>query len=131
MNQAQTTPVVQVAAAIAAASMAAATATVMTGVGASGTQQHVAVPGRCESAIESYRDHQLRAFEQYLLQNMRASDVTKDEEGVYLFNVNQVAYFVEGSEAEDQQRCTRRRFQAVLPTVQHITMRVPPANKGG
>jgi hypothetical protein len=31
---------------------------------------------------ESYRDPQLRAFEQYLLQNLKESDVSTDHEGV-------------------------------------------------
>jgi hypothetical protein len=126
MNPEQTLPVVQVAAAVAAASMAAATATVMNGVGAADTQQDV---GR-QGAIESCRDPQLRAFEAYLLSRMRASDVINNEDGVYLFNVNQVAYLVEGCSTKEEQRTTRRRLADALSLLTYTTRRVPPANKG-
>ena len=59
---------------------------------------------------ESYRDPQLRAFEQYLLSNMRQTDVTTDHEGVYLFNVNQVAYLVEGSITKEQRKTTKNHI---------------------
>jgi hypothetical protein len=126
MNPEQTLPVVQVAAAVAAASMAAATATVMNGVGAADTQQDV---GR-QGAIESCRDPQLRAFEAYLLSRMRASDVISDEDGVYLFNVNQVAYLVEGSRSQDEKKSTRRRVTENLQSFSHVMTRPPTPGSG-
>ncbi len=56
------------------------------------------------------RDPMLSAFENYLLKNMRASDVVHDEEGILLFNVNQVAYLMEGSAVNEEQRQTRKRI---------------------
>jgi hypothetical protein len=126
------TPAVQMAAAVAAASMTAVLYVTMAGDGGGGNlnmQQHQQQPA-VASVRESYRDPQLRAFEEYLLQNMRASDVTTDEEGVYLFNVNQVAYLVEGCTTNDEQRQTRRRVGHALPNLEHIIRRAPPSNKG-
>jgi hypothetical protein len=119
MNPEQTLPVVQVATAVAAASMAAATATVMAGTGAVDTPQDA---GR-QGAIESCRDPQLRAFEAYLLSRMRASDVISDEDGVYLFNVNQVAYLVEGCTTKDEKRSTRWRVAGNLQTFPHTMVK--------
>ena len=79
---------------------------------------------------EDGRDPLLVGFERYLLSKLGQADVCKDERGVYLFNVNRVAYLVEKSEDEGQQRITRRRLNAGVPSVQHITRRVPPSNKG-
>jgi hypothetical protein len=76
------------------------------------------------------RDTQLRAFEQYLLSHMRASDVTTDSEGVYLFNVNQVAYLVEGCATKDEQRTSRKRLRDALEGVHYTIFRVPPSNNG-
>jgi hypothetical protein len=49
------------------------------------------------------RDPQLRAFEQYLLSHMRASDVTTDSEGVYLsvMKSSKMAHFVFKCNKED------------------------------
>jgi hypothetical protein len=74
---------------------------------------------------ESYRDPQLRAFEQYLLRNMRQTDVTTDHEGIYLFNVNQVAYIVEGSTTNEQQTCTRSRLKKAMPSLQSLSRKCP------
>ena len=87
------------------------------------------IPTEVLGSMDS-RDPQLRAFEQYLLSHMRASDVTTDSEGAYLFNVNQVAYLVEGSSTTEQKFSTRRRVHNGLPGLTHITRRLPPSNKG-
>ena len=123
MNQIASTPAVQMAAAVAAASMAAATATALTAHSTAVDQPRLPVN-------EDRRDPQLRAFEQYLLQNLRASDVTTDEEGVYLFNVNQVAYLVEGSASKDEKRMTRQRVGAGLQSVSHVLKATPGCNLG-
>jgi hypothetical protein len=80
--------------------------------------------------VAPIRDSMLAEFEDYLLQNMRASDVVRDEEGILLFNVNQVAYLVEGSTVNDEQRQTRKRIKKALPSLQYTNRRAPPANKG-
>ncbi len=79
---------------------------------------------------ESYRDPQLRAFEQYLLSNLRQTDVTSDNEGVYLFNVNQVAYLVEGSRSQDEKKSTRRRVTENIQSFSHVMTRPPTPGSG-
>jgi hypothetical protein len=79
---------------------------------------------------ESYRDPQLRAFEQYLLSNMRQTDVTTNHEGFYLFNVNQVAYLVEGSRSQDEKKSTRRRVTENLQSFSHVMTRPPTPGSG-
>ena len=100
------------AATIAAATTAAAI------VAANATVDNPSHPAR--SANENRRDPQIRAFEQYLLDNLRQSDVTTDNEGVYLFNVNQVAYLVEGSRSQEEKRSTRRRLAEKLQGFSHV-----------
>ncbi len=53
---------------------------------------------------------------------MRASDVISDEDGVHLFNVNQVAYLVEGCTNKVEQRTTKRRIAEALSSIQ-VTQR--------
>jgi hypothetical protein len=79
---------------------------------------------------ESYRDPQLRAFEQYLLSNLRQTDVTTDNEGVYLFNVNQAAYIIEGSSSDEEKYCTRRRVNKGMHELTH-TLKETPQSKNG
>ena len=79
---------------------------------------------------ESYRDPQLRAFEQYLLSNMRQTDVTTDHEGIYLFNVNQVAYLAEGCMTSNERRATRTRVNYALHVLSYVINRVPTGTKG-
>ena len=110
------------AATIAAATTAAAI------VAANATVDNPSHPAR--SANENRRDPQLRAFEHYLLDNLRQSDVTKDNEGVYLFNVNQVAYLVEGCCTRDEQRATRNRLKDALHSLSYVIKRVASGNKG-
>jgi hypothetical protein len=81
-------------------------------VAANATVDHLSfsAPGTGLQVNESYRDPQLRAFEQYLLSNMRQTDVTTNHEGFYLFNVNQVAYLVEGSITKEQRKTTKNHI---------------------
>jgi hypothetical protein len=72
----------------------------------------------------------LEAFEKYLLNNLRGSDVAQDSEGILLFNVNQVAYLVEGVSTNDEQRVTRKRVLKALPHLDHTWRRAAPSNKG-
>ena len=101
-------------------------------VAANATVDHLSfsVPGTGLQVNESYRDPQLRAFEQYLLSNLRQTDVTTDHEGVYLFNVNQVAYLVEGSINRDEQRVTRRRMADALPKIQAVIKTCDKSGRG-
>jgi hypothetical protein len=62
------------------------------------------------------RDPFLVGFEEFLLKKLRQTDVWKDDKGMYMFNVNQVAYVVEESIAEAQQRATRTRMKKDLPS---------------
>ena len=114
------------AAVIAAATTAAAI------VAANATVDHLSfsVPGTGLQVNESYRDPQLRAFEQYLLSNMRQTDVTTDHEGIYLFNVNQVAYLAEGCMTSNERRATRTRVNDALHVLSYVINRVPTGNKG-
>ena len=59
------------------------------------------------------RDPFLVGFEEFLLKKLRQTDVCKDDKGIYMFNVNQVAYVVEESITEAQQRTTRKRMNEV------------------
>ena len=115
------------AAVIAAATTAAAI------VAANATVDHPSSSSAPRTGLqvnESYRDPQLRAFEQYLLSNLRQKDVTTDHEGVYLFNVNQVAYIVEGSTTNEQQTCTRSRLKKAMPSLQSVSRKCPHSGKG-
>lgn len=76
------------------------------------------------------RDPFLVGFEEFLLKKLRQSDVCKDDKGIYMFNVNQVAYVVEESETRDQQNATRKRMASTMPSLQHIIKRLPPSNRG-
>jgi hypothetical protein len=87
-------------------------------------------PGTGLQVNESYRDPQLRAFEQYLLSNLRQTDVTTDHEGVYLFNVNQAAYIIEGSSSDEEKYCTRRRVNKGMHELTHMLKKKPQSNKG-
>ena len=83
-----------------------------------------------KEVVEDRRDPQLRLFEDYLLKNLKASDVVTDQEGFYLFNVNQVAYLVEESSTKVEQKSTVRRVNNGLPGIHHEMKRVPPSNRG-
>ncbi len=72
----------------------------------------------------------LSAFEDFLVKNMKASDIMRDEEGVLLFNVNQAAYLVEKSETLDEQRQTRKRINKALQSLPYIIKCASPGNKG-
>jgi hypothetical protein len=60
--------------------------------------------------VQEARDPVLVRFEEFLLNALRQSDICKDNQGIYMFNVNQAAYVVEDSIAEAQQRATRTRM---------------------
>jgi hypothetical protein len=57
------------------------------------------------------RDLMLVTLEKYLLQNLRASDVVTGEDGVLLFNVNQVSYIVEGSVTKAEQKDSKKKIK--------------------
>jgi hypothetical protein len=64
--------------------------------------------------VQEARDPVLVRFEEFLLNALRQSDICKDNQGIYMFNVNQAAYVVEDSIAEAQQRTTRKRIYEVI-----------------
>ncbi len=72
----------------------------------------------------------LAEFEDYLLQNMRASDVVRDEEGILLFNVNQVAYLVEQCTTKEQQKTTKRWIRQYLPDMESKIGKCARSGKG-
>jgi hypothetical protein len=61
---------------------------------------------------------------------MRQTDVTTNHEGFYLFNVNQVAYLVEGSRSQDEKKSTRRRVTENLQSFSHVLTRPPTPGSG-
>jgi hypothetical protein len=84
-----------------------------------------------EAAAQDNRDPFLVSFEKYLLCNLTQNDVCKDKDtGVFLFNVNRVAYLVEKSHTVDQQRATRSRLSDALPSINPTPKRLPPSNRG-
>jgi hypothetical protein len=87
------------ACAITAANTAAATAA---GTASALTAMTQALQQPQSQAVTNGRDPMLEAFEKYLLNNLRGSDVAQDSEGILLFNVNQVAYLVEGCATQGQ-----------------------------
>ena len=122
MDQA-TQAATQMAAAITAANAAAITATAVSAAVSSMAASSSSHPSQAlanvESRVEQQRDPMLRDFEQYLLRNLRASDVATDDEGVYIFNVNQVAYLVEESTTDDQKKSSRRKVASALQKIIH------------
>ena len=76
------------------------------------------------------RDPMLEAFEAHLLKNLRETDVAKDEDGIYLFNVNQVAYLVEGSNTEEKQKTTRNRIKDTVKSLNTKKMRCKRSGQG-
>jgi hypothetical protein len=80
-------------------------------------------------AIEARRDPVLRRFEEYLLSKLRPSDVVTDN-SIWLFNVNQAAYIIEGSVSKDEKRMTRQRVASGLQNVAFSTRAVPGCNLG-
>lgn len=83
------------------------------------------------AAAQDNRDPFLVNFEKYLLGNLTRNDVCEDHDtGVYLFNVNRVAYLVEKSQTKDQQRVTRNRLSNALPSINPTLRRLPPSNNG-
>ena len=61
--------------------------------------------------VRNNRDPALAKFEGYLLGKLRASEVCKHEEGVYMFNINQVAYLVEECKTKEQQKVTKKKVK--------------------
>ena len=133
MDQA-TQAATQMAAAITAANAAAITATALSAAASSMATLSSSHPSQAlanvESRVEQQRDPMLRSFEQYLRQNLRASDVATDEEGVFVFNVNQVAYLVEECDSKDKHKATRQKVKESLHS-QHLIPRKCPRTGNG
>ena len=100
-------------------------------VAATTTTTITPTPTRAVAAAQDNRDPFLVSFEKYLLGNLTRNDVCEDHDtGVYLFNVNRVAYLVEKSQTKDQQRVTRNRLSNALPSINPTLRRLPPSNNG-
>jgi hypothetical protein len=76
------------------------------------------------------RDPLMVGFEKYLLSKLTQADVRKDKWGVYLFNVNRVAYLVEKSEDDSKQRTTRNRVNKGVHAIKTITRKCTRSGKG-
>jgi hypothetical protein len=72
----------------------------------------------------------LQAFEEYLRKHLRASDIAQDSDGIFLFNVNQVAYLVEGAATNQDQTTTRGRLKSGMQSIQTQTIKCPRSGKG-
>ena len=83
-------------------------------------------------AMTNERDPMLEAFEKYLLKSFedRVFCVAQDSEGILLFNVNQVAYLVEGSATHEQQNSTRSRLKNAYPSITTTHLKCPRLGKG-
>ncbi len=76
-----------------------------------GVVKHIFPPHiEAQRAAAMARDPFLVGFEEFLRKKLRQSDVCMDDQGIYMFNINQVAYVVEDSITEAQQRTTRKRI---------------------
>lgn len=90
------------------------------------------MPNQQQLAVEAKRDHMLSQFEEYLLTKLRECDVIKDNQGVWLFNVNQTAYIIEGSCTDEFKRKTRRRVNNALSSsaITLVMVKSPTPGKG-
>jgi hypothetical protein len=90
------------------------------------------VCGRAAAAVAAAsdnRDPMLVSFEKHLTDRMDNTDFCL-EKGVYLFNVNKVAYVVEGSNDESAQRTTRNRVNKGISKIRTFTKTCPRSGKG-
>jgi hypothetical protein len=100
-------------------------------VAATTTTTITPTPAMAVAAAQDNRDPFLVSFENYLLGNLDKAYVhTDDETGVYWFNVNQVAYLVEGSGTHDQQSASRKRLGKKINAVSHPPRRCWKSGKG-
>jgi hypothetical protein len=81
------------------------------------------------SSIEASRDPVLRRFEDYLCSRLRQSDIIMDN-GIWLFNVNQVAYLAEGCETKEQQKATKRRIRDAMNSINIVVKKCARTGNG-
>jgi hypothetical protein len=72
----------------------------------------------------------LVALEKHLLERLDAHDVVTGEDGVLLFNVNQVAYIMEESYTDKQQNSTRSRLKYAKPPLETVPTKCAHLGKG-
>jgi hypothetical protein len=87
-------------------------------------------PAMAVAAVQDNRDPFLVSFEKHLLEKLDKASVGKDKSGVYLFNVNQVAYLVEGRETNDQQGVARKRIKDYVSSMKTVPMRCRKSGQG-
>ena len=75
------------------------------------------------SAAEQQRSPLLRKFEQYLKEKLDDYYIDQDKDGVNIFNVNQVAYMMEGCKNRNQQRALKDKIWGRLSPQQVIPMK--------
>jgi hypothetical protein len=68
-------------------------------------------------------------LERDLTTGLKENDIRLDEGGVYLFNLNQTAYIIEGCVTDAKKYAARERVSRILLTynIKHLMVRVPGA----
>lgn len=119
---------IEAAAAISAANTAAAasvnTAAALAAVSSSPSRQAAPV------VVSDGRDHVICRLEEDLVRKMRSTDIIRDKNGFYLFNLNQAAYVIEKSSTCEQKNSTRKRMAHGLSSVNHVTGNCTRSGKG-
>lgn len=69
-------------------------------------------------------------FEEYLIENLSPSDMYKDNHGMYMFNVDQVAYLVDKCASSDDKRTIQRRMKEAARSISTEPRRCPKSGKG-
>jgi hypothetical protein len=67
---------------------------------------------------------------EYLTRKLRADDVICNEEGIYLFNVNQCVYILKGSTTPNQKWATKGKVTSFLDGVQYVLNKAHGSDKG-
>jgi hypothetical protein len=101
-------------------------------ISAAGTTSALAAVTQALQSVTNGRDPMLEAFEQHLLNKLKASDAPFDSEGIRLFNANQTAYAIEGSSTKEQKSSTRERVAKAIcsKAISHVMKRQPVPGPG-
>jgi hypothetical protein len=69
----------------------------------------------------------INQLERDLTTGLKEKDISLDEGGVYLFNLNQTAYIIEGSKTPDEKRSVRDKVlrELIKYNIEHVMVRVP------
>lgn len=105
------------------------TAALMTTAIRAEQQQRMDMSAAVSTPVDG-RDPVLVALEGHLMENLKASDVQMDDDGVLLFNVNQVAYLAENCKDKEEQKNTKRRIKAEMHKINVVTRRCKRTGNG-